>query len=194
MPRVSKSPRLLKVEVMQACVTLFNQKGLKFTMDDVSKHCKISKKTLYLIFDDKEALFLAMVDHVFDKVKESEMEVVNNPNLTTEEKIRKVLGVLPEGYAEVDFAQLYSLRDKYPIIYDQVAERLETGWETSLALLEQGQREGIINPDIHVPLVKLMYEATLEKFFQRDVLVKNGISYNDALSEVVEILLGGISK
>jgi len=192
MPRISKSPKEIKIEIMQSCVSLFNEKGLKFTMDDVAKQCHISKKTMYLIFDDKEQLFLAMVDYVFDKVKESEEAVINNPKLSTQEKIRRVLDVLPEGYNDLDFAQLYSLREKYPSIYAQVEERLETGWETSINLIEQGQKEGIVKKDIHIPLVKMMYEASLEQFFQRDVLVRNKISYNTALKEVVSIIVDGI--
>jgi len=37
-----------------------------------------------------------------------------------------------------------------------------------------------------------MLEATLEQFFQRDILVSNGISYSDALNEVVNIMVDGI--
>lgn len=192
MPKVSKGTAELKKEISLACIELFNEKGLKFTMEDVAKHCRISKKTLYFIYDDKEALFLAMVDYVFDKVKESENRVLKDDTLPTLEKIRKLLGVLPEGYAEIDFSQMYSLKEKFPIIYDQVEKRLETGWETSIQLIEQGQKEGVIRKDINVALVKVMFESTLEQFFQRDVLIRNKISYNKALRDVVEILVDGI--
>ena len=37
-----------------------------------------------------------------------------------------------------------------------------------------------------------MFQATVEQFFQKDVLVKNHISYRDALSEVADILVNGI--
>ena len=36
MPKSQKSTEELKESIMQACITLFNQKGLKFTMDDVA--------------------------------------------------------------------------------------------------------------------------------------------------------------
>ena len=192
MPRISKSPKEIKKDVMLACISLFNEKGLKFTMDDVAKYCHISKKTMYLIFDDKEELFLAMVDYVFDNVKTAEKKVLEDKDLTTVDKLRKLLGVLPEGYSEIDFTQLYSLRDKYPTIYRQVEERLETGWESSIALIEQGQKEGIVRTDIHIPIIKMMLEASLEQFFQRDVLVRNRISYKTALNEVVNVLVDGI--
>ena len=46
---------------------------------------------------------------------------------------------------------------------------------------------------ISIPILKMMLEASLEQFFQRDVLVTNRITYMDALEEVVEILVEGIT-
>ena len=37
-----------------------------------------------------------------------------------------------------------------------------------------------------------MMEATLERFFQQDVMKGSGKKYNDYLNEVVDILLNGI--
>ena len=102
------------------------------------------------------------------------------------------MGVLPEGYAEVDFAQLYFLKDKFPLIYEKVEKRLETGWEATISLIEQGQKEGVIKKNIHIPLVKLMLESSLEHFFVRDVLIENRIKYKTALNEVVNIIVDGI--
>ena len=181
----------LKEEILKATLQIFNEKGLKFTMDDIAELLKISKKTLYKIFDDKEALFLAMVDYMFDTIKESERAVVEDDTLSTVDKIHKILGVLPEGYKDVDLRQLYLLKGKYPKIYKQVELRLETGWETTIELIEQGIAEGCIWP-IRIPILKMMLEASVEQFFQRDILIQNKVSYQDALDEVVDILMEGI--
>ena len=164
----------LQKKILEGTLEVFNQKGLKFTMDDLAGHLGTSKKTIYMVFRDKEALFLAMVE-----------------SGNTLEKIRKILGVLPEGYKDVDFRQLYMLKEKYPRIYEKVEEHLETGWETTIALLEQGMAEGVIRP-VRIPILKMMLEASLEQFFQRDVLIRNRISYQEALDEVVNILVDGI--
>ena len=177
--------------ILEGTIRAFNRKGLKFTMDDVAKELSMSKKTIYTIFRDKESLFFAMVDYLFDSIKESEQCVLNDESLDMLEKIRKVLGVIPEGYREIDFRQLYLLREKYPAIYQRVEERLETGWENTIALLEQGMREGVVRK-VDIPIVKMMMEAAIEQFFQRDILLQNGISYMDALDEVVDILVDGI--
>lgn len=177
--------------ILEGTIRAFNRKGLKFTMDDVAKELSMSKKTIYTVFRDKESLFFAMVDYLFDSIKESEQRVLNDESLDTLEKIRKVLGVIPEGYREIDFRQLYLLREKYPAIYQRVEECLETGWENTIALLEQGMREGVVRK-VDIPIVKMMMEAAIEQFFQRDILLQNGITYMDALDEVVGILVDGI--
>ena len=182
----------LREKVLQGTMQAFNQKGLKFTMDDIARILGISKKTIYQAFPDKEALFLGMVDYLFDRIQESEREVLEDESLSTLDKIRRILGVMPEGYREIDFRQLYILKDKYPEIYRQVENRLETGWETTIALLEQGMEEGVIRR-IDIPILKMMLEASLEQFFQRDVLLRNKISYTEALDEVVNILVDGIA-
>ena len=46
---------------------------------------------------------------------------------------------------------------------------------------------------IRIPILKLMLEAALEQFLQRDILLRSGISYVDALDEVVGILMDGIT-
>lgn len=183
----------LRQTILEGTLTAFNEKGLKFTMDDVARILSMSKKTIYTVFRDKETMFLAMVDYMFDAIKESERAIVADEKLTAKEKIRKILGVLPEGYRDVDFRQLYLLKDKYPRTYRKVEQRLETGWEQTIALLEQGMEEGVIRR-VQIPIVKMMLEATLEQFFQRDILLQNKISYQEALDEVVEILVDGVSK
>ena len=183
----------LKETILEGTLQIYNQKGLKFTMDDIAILLKISKKTIYTVFHDKEELFLAMVDYLFDSIKESEEAVVKNQELTTVEKVRTILGVLPESYKDIDFRQLYLLKEKYPKIYKQVELRLETGWEATIRLIEQGIAEGSIRP-VKIPILKLMMESALEQFFQRDVLIQNQIPYQEALDEVVSILVDGITN
>ena len=100
----------LKENIMQGTLQAFNQKGLKFTMDDIAKILGISKKTIYQVFRDKEALFLETVDYLFDRIKDSEQKIVENQEMDTLQKIHTILGVMPECYQDVDFRQLYQLK------------------------------------------------------------------------------------
>lgn len=178
--------------ILEGTIQVFNRKGLKFTMDDLAKELGMSKKTIYVSYNDKEALFFDMVDYLFDNISAQKQQVINDSELTTIEKIRKILGVMPESYKDIDFRQLYLLKDKFPAIYKKVEERLESGWEATISLIEQGMKEGIVR-EVPVRIVKMMLEASLEQFFQRDVLIQNGLSYSEALNDVVEIIVNGIA-
>ena len=181
----------LKITILEGALQAFRQKGLKFTMDDIAKILGISKKTIYTVFQDKEALFLAMVDYLFDSIKECERQIVEKTDLTTIEKIRAILGVMPDAYKDIDFRQFYTLKEKYPEIYAQVEKRLETGWESTIQLLEKGMEEGVVR-HVKIPILKTMLEAALEEFFQRDILICHQISYSEAFDEVVGIVMDGI--
>ena len=182
----------LKENIMQGTLQAFNQKGLKFTMDDIAKILGISKKTIYQVFRDKEALFLETVDYLFDRIKDSEQKIVENPQMDTLQKIHTILGVMPECYQDVDFRQLYQLKEKYPEIYHQVEVRLETGWETTIALLEQGMEQGVLRR-VSLPILQRMILASIEDFLADRTLEQQGITYTQALDEMVAILWEGIA-
>ena len=161
-------------------------------MDDIASIIAMSKKTIYTIFKDKNTLFMEMVDYLFDTIKESESEIIEDNTLSTIEKIRRILGVMPESYKDIDLRQLYMLKDKFPEIYRHVEERLENGWETTIKLLEQGIEEEVIRP-VNVLMFKMMMEASIEQFFQRDILIRAGMTYTQGLDEIVGILLDGVA-
>ena len=128
----------------------------------------------------------------FKPLNDEEQKIVKDTSLSTIEKIRHILGVMPESYKEIDFEQLYLLKDKYPDIYRKVEKRLESGWETTLGLLEQGMNEGVIR-HVNLTVFKMMMEASIEQFFQRDILMRAGMTYTQGLDEIVGILLDGVA-
>ena len=180
-----------KERILKGTIQAFNEKGLKFTMDDLARILGMSKKTIYVEFTDKNSLFLAMVDYLFDGIKESEEEIINNTDIDIVDKITTMLGVLPESYKDIDLRQLYMLKDKYPVIYKRVEERFENGWQQPIELRKEAMEEGKVRK-VNVDIFKMMMEAALEQFFQRDILIYNSLSYEEGLKEVVGILMNGI--
>ena len=43
----------LEQKILEAAIVVFNQKGMKFTMDDLARQLEISKKTIYTVFLNK---------------------------------------------------------------------------------------------------------------------------------------------
>lgn len=59
----------LKEKIIEATIEEFNEKNLKFTMDDIAKKLCISKKTIYDLFKNKEALFFEVIDHYSETIR-----------------------------------------------------------------------------------------------------------------------------
>lgn len=182
----------MKIKILRNTITVFNRKGLKLTMDDIAEQMGISKKTIYKYYDSKEEIFDQIVDYVFDDIKAREQEILNEEGLTLEERTRKLLSAFPERFTEVDFSKLGDLKDKYPKIHKKLKKRLESGWEPTIELLEQGKHEGLYRQDANLAIFKTMMDASVARFFETDTLKKNKISYVEALNQVVDILLMGI--
>lgn len=183
----------LRSRILDATIIVFDRKGIKLTMADIATEMSISKKTIYKEFESKDELFDAMVDHVFDSIKEREQEIADDPDTDTVEKLRKLLGAMPEKYQGINYQELAPLKEKHPKVYKKIVKRLETGWEATIALLEKGKSEGVIREDADVALIKVMLEATIEKLISGDVLRKRKIKYVDALNQVVDIIVDGIA-
>ena len=70
---------------------------------------------------------------------------------------------------------------------------LAAGESTKVGTAVVGTVKGDLH-DIGKNLVKMMLEASIEQFFQRDILAQNRLTYVDALNEVVTILMYGITQ
>lgn len=177
--------------IMDAVIEQFNRKGMKFTMDDISKDLHISKKTIYKEFDDKDELFFATVDYGFSAIKKKEAEILADDSLDLIEKISRLIVCLPDNYKNIDFRRVYQLREKYPKVYQKVAQRIESDWEETEKLLQRAMDEGLIKK-FPVPLIKLMIEGSIEKFLGSDELVKTDYTYEDSLNAMIDIIINGL--
>lgn len=181
----------LKTKIIEATIEEFNEKGLKFTMDDLSRHLGISKKTLYHEFESKEELFLEVIERFFAQVKKGEREIFEDTSLEIIEKIKKIIIVLPECCTNIDFRKLYELEQRYPKIYNKIILKIDEDWTDTIQLLNQAIEEGKIRP-INLIVLKTIICSSIEAFIKKDILIKEKIGYAEALEEMINIIIEGI--
>ncbi len=177
--------------ILEGALNVFKKKGPKFTMDDIASEMKMSKKTIYTVFNDKNELMCAMVDYTFDLIKEAEDRVYNDNTLSTVDKLRSILVVLPEKYYAYGFSAMQVLAAKYAKAYQMLKERLESGWDKTFDLLKKGMEEGSVR-EISLPVFKLMYESSIERILVGDFLKENNMRYPEALENMASVLIDGI--
>ena len=179
----------LRAEILDAAAQLFQAEGLRFTMQQVAAALHISKKTIYTVYSDKEALLLDMVDMLFEKIHRRKAELAALPG-PLEERLQAVIIALPEEYAALDFRQLDALEEKYPAVAARVRRHLETGWEPTIRLLEQGIAEKRIRP-VNLTVLRRILTAAFEQLLSG---AEDGTSYAAELDAMMDILMNGIKE
>ena len=179
----------LRENVIAAVTALFQTEGLRFTMQEVAAALHISKKTIYTIYPSKEALLLDMVDALFADIHRTKGELMAARS-PIEERIEAVIVALPEQYRALDFRLLGELEEKYPAVARRVREHLETNWEPTIALLEEGMASGRIRP-VPIPVLRQMITASIESFLAGG---ETGASYADTLAVMIDIIMNGIRR
>ncbi len=175
--------------VVAAATALFQTEGLRFTMQEVAEALHISKKTIYTVYPSKEALLLDMVDALFADIHRAKGELMAAPG-PIEERIRAVIVALPEQYRALDFRLLDELEEKYPAAARRVREHLETNWEPTIALLEEGMAAGRIRP-VPIPVLRQMITSSIECFLAGG---RDGTSYAETLEAMIDIIMNGIRR
>ncbi len=178
-----------KIEILEATIDVFNEKGLKFTMDDLAKRLSISKKTIYQCFRDKNSLFLEMTDYLFDQIKIGEREVYDDPELSDLEKFQRILIVLPDRFRDIDFTKLRALQHEYPEIYSKIADRLDSGWELTIELYERALAKGEVR-EVDMDIFKAVFEGAIFQLLSDTEM--NAIAYRKALDKVLDLMMMGV--
>ena len=179
----------LRTQILDAAAKLFQAEGLGFTMQQVAAALHISKKTIYTVYSDKEALLMDMVDMLFEKIHHRKAELAALPG-PLEERLQAVIIALPEEYAALDFRQLDALEEKYPAVAARVRRHLETGWEPTIRLLEQGIAQGRIRP-VNLTVLRRILTAAFEQLLSG---AEDGTSYAAELDAMMDILMNGIKE
>ena len=176
---------------IDCAIQLCSSQGLDFTMSQLAAQLGMSKKTLYVLFDSKEALLLAAVDAMFDAVKADEAKILARQDLSLADKVRQLVVVLPDSYKNLDWSRLQGVEEKYPAVYGRIRQRLESEWEPTLELLRQGMEQGELRP-FQPGLLRAVVKGAMEHFLSSDALQREGIGYVQALDGMMDLLMEGI--
>ncbi len=189
-----RHPEETKKHIYDGTIELINEVGVKFTMDQLSQRLAMSKKTIYVAFPDKGVLFYNLVDYIFDQTKAEQQKVLEDPNLSTVEKLKAILSTVPDDYIDLgNLNQLYKIKNKFPKAYQHLLERLEGEWDPTIALIEKGIQEGVFR-NVNPVTFQLTYEAAAERFLFGTEMEVIRISYQKMLKDMADILVEGIIK
>ena len=181
----------MREKIIDAAIEEFTQNGLKFTMSDLAKKLGISKKTIYTVFESKQAVLIGIADRYAADFSKMQEELERDTSLDAVQKLEKLLCALPEKYCDIGLNRIYELAEKYPRPYRHLMTSVKHGWELAEEYLKKGIEEGKIQK-VSIPVVMAMVKGTVRCFMETNVLYQNRLTYEQGKKEMVRILMKGI--
>ena len=185
---MKKSSEEQRRRCLDGVVNLWAETGKAFTMSELATYLKMSKKTLYVLFEDKEEMILSAIDQWFDKVKAAKMQILSDPDLTTVEKVRRVMIVQPEGYGPVATSSFTEFLSEHPRIHRHIIKRLQSGWEPIIELLVRGMEKGELRR-VNIYILRTIIEGAFEKLLSSTEATKE---WERSLEEMMDLIIGGL--
>lgn len=147
----------LRENIMEVATALFRQLGVRtVTMDDIAHQAGVSKKTIYQIFEDKEALVYEAFSAFLEKEEEVLRKIIGEENDVIQHFVR-ISKFMKEQYADMNPLILNEIRRYYPKSW----KRFE-GFKNGLALktfvdvLERGKVAGYFREEIDAEILAML--------------------------------------
>jgi len=147
-------------QILNEAEQLFKKYGFKsITMDDVSRHLGISKKTLYKYVENKADL----IEKIMHNHNENEKELINQINANSTDAIDELFNIaimVRQQLKEISPAAIYDLRKHYKRIFDMVISmHQEYIYDCIKNNLERGIESGLYRADLNMDIIARLYMA-----------------------------------
>lgn len=182
----------IRQHVIDVASDMFYRMGIRsVTMDDIAHKLTMSKRTLYQIFADKEALLLATA------IKHDEEECARMEQLSKEcsNVLELLIVVFEKKMREMDEMCVTFFTDlmKYPALVAHFEESRRAQEVEAVKFLDRGKEQGLFRKDVSFPIVVRQISAGME------LTMKNGFlgGYSQAeifLNTVIPYIRGCATK
>lgn len=142
----------MKNEIIRESIISLRQEGLRFSIDSLADRLRISKKTVYKYFPDKETLALALYEKYFDDTAEQAEKLLEACGRSSRVALLRL-------YYDAKVMTRGEIFNKYKLnetIYAYVSERSNTLWETVSSAFSAASAE-------ERKTLRIILDGTLEK-------------------------------
>ena len=148
----------LKEKILITAINLFHKHGIRSVkMDDIANELKISKRTLYEIYSNKEELLLEVVRH--DKQREKRrLDEIGRTGSNVINIIIEICRFRLEEFSQINplfFEEIH----KYPELLAYVRRVHDEREIDAHAFIQRGIDEGLFLPNLNYDIVRTMTVA-----------------------------------
>ncbi len=162
----------------------------KFTMADIAKAAKISKKTIYKYYASKDQLIKELLDNIIKREISENLDIFNS-NAPITEKLEKLIMI--NLNQEIPIHYINELQFQYPHLWGKIEEFIIFKQNNAENLIKQGIDQGVIRDDIDPALIVMGIESLVFSIIEKNQMMSQQINLSALLKSVGSIFLYGIT-
>ena len=160
----------LKGRILQIATALFHQHGIKqVKMDDIANDLRISKRTLYEVYENKEDLLFEVLQQ-HDSAERQQLLEFDKPGTNVINIILEIYRVRTAEFITVNPLFFEDLQ-KYPNLLTYVRKLHDDKEAEIVAFIERGKNEGLFLENVNYGIVRELTFAS-EQFVMNNFLFK----------------------
>lgn len=184
---------IMRDKILSNATELFLNYGFKsITMDDISAHLGISKKTIYQHFDNKTSLVEAVSLYVFENIScgiGGICALKKNPI----EEIYDIKHFVMEHLKDEKSSPQYQLQKYYPKIFNTLKKKqFELMQACVKDNLYRGVEQKLYRTTIHIEFISRIYFNCMLALKDKEIFPLNNFSMNALMENYLEYHLRGI--
>lgn len=191
--QTEKTKPAIREKILRTATLLYTQYGIKgVSMNQIAGEMGISKKTIYMEFEDKESLVLACIDNEIERIRKSILKTKSQTDSAIEAIVTITMGIL--RHASTRCPAFYKDLTHFFGASEQFTKFKQEYHEQCLIHMQQGVKEGDFLPELDYELVstilveqfaemKLEYQSTMLIAFLRGISTEKGLKKLAEISE-----------
>lgn len=178
----------LKIDVQNTAARLFRLHGIRAVkMDDISSALKISKRTLYEIYDNKHDLLLDVLIKLEEEVR---VDIRKHAEDCTNvmDKLIIFFSIRAKFYSETN-PKFFADIQKYPEILNRLKQRNEEHHRNSEEFFRQGVEEGYFLDTVNYKFLSRLCNKCMEELHNDEAL--GAISISEVFHSFICVVIRG---
>lgn len=168
-----------------------NERGIKFTMDDLARRLGISKRTLYENFASKEELIGFLLAEAVAEIKERREAIAKDQTMDIREKFKQMITVRPVLWNETADHITLDIKKNMPTQWQKLECAMDELWQMIEDLMHEGVRTGCFRP-VFFPAVRVMFKGACNEFANYSFLLTHKVTVKEMIDSMLDILMYGI--
>jgi AcrR family transcriptional regulator len=183
----------ISTKILETAGRLFLRYGVKsISMDDIARELAISKKTIYQLFTDKNEIVCLIAKRFFKDQKE-EFDAIMIEAENAIERLYMATIKARELFAKINPYILFDIKKYYQdawVLYLDYEKNVM--FEGTIAILEEGIKEGLFRPDINVKILATLRVEEVKLAFDQMIFPDDDFSFREVQMQILEHFFYGI--